>query len=258
MRPFHKITLLYLAYAAIWAIFHFTGSEASWWWLVAMTVIYVHLLVLGAIKIRWNFFLHSLHHNPSKPTEIALTFDDGPAKMTTEILDLLKVHNIEAGFFSIGKNARLHPEIVKRWDTEGHLIGNHSFHHGFNFDWKSARAMAAELEESNAVIQAITGRKPRLFRPPYGVTNPNVAKAVRQTGMTSIGWNVRSFDTTAKDPQQLLQRILSRLKGGDIILLHDSMGITCEILTPLIEAARQKGFTFVRVDKLLEIEPYAG
>ena len=75
--------------------------------------------------------------------------------------------------------------------------------------------------------------------------------------MVSIGWNIRSFDTTAKDPQQLLQRILGKLQGGDVILLHDSMEITHQILTQLIHQARQKGFTFVRLDQLLQIDAYA-
>lgn len=170
---------------------------------------------------------------------------------------MLQKENVPAGFFSIGKNARLHPETVKRWHEEGHLVGNHSYHHGFNFDWQSAAVMARELEDTNAVILEVTGKKPLLFRPPYGVTNPNLAKAVQRTGMISIGWNIRSFDTTAKDPEQLLQRILSRIKGGDVILLHDSMEITCQILTPLIHAAREKGFTFVRPDKLLGVNAYA-
>jgi peptidoglycan-N-acetylglucosamine deacetylase len=117
--------------------------------------------------------------------------------------------------------------------------------------------MLAEMNRTNDLIESITGKRPKLFRPPYGVTNPNVAKAVRLSGMHSIGWSIRSFDTTAKDPEALLQRILSQLTGGDIILLHDSMPITCKILTELIIRARQKGFTFVRVDKMLGLDAYA-
>jgi peptidoglycan/xylan/chitin deacetylase (PgdA/CDA1 family) len=256
MLPFHKISLLFIACVLVW-LGSFFMFDTSCWYLIVIVIVYIHLLVLGAVKIRWNFFLRSRHHNPDRPNEIALTFDDGPAAYTLKILDILQQNNVPAGFFTIGKNAGAQPETVKRWQAEGHVIGNHSYYHGFNFDWKSARAMADELNETNDTIQAITDLKPRLFRPPYGVTNPNLARAVRTAGMHSIGWSVRSFDTTANDPAQLLQRILSRLKGGDIILLHDSMAITCEILTPLIQATRQKGFTFVRVDHLLEIEAYA-
>jgi peptidoglycan/xylan/chitin deacetylase (PgdA/CDA1 family) len=256
LRPFQYISITFVAVVLSW-ILAYRQYSVSWWWLLAAVIIYLHLLVIGAIRIRWNFFLKSLHHNPAAHQQIALTFDDGPAAKTQAILDILKRENVQAGFFSIGKNARLYPETVKRWDDEGHLVGNHSYNHGFNFDWLPATKMAEELEQTNATILDIIGKKPLLFRPPYGVTNPNVAKAVKMTGMISIGWNIRSFDTTAKDPGQLLQRILGQMKGGDVILLHDSMDITCEILTPLIHAAREKGYTFVRPDRLLGIQAYA-
>lgn len=232
------------------------GMGLSWWWLLVPLIVYLHLLVLGAIFIRWNFYLLSFHKGRDRQ-RIALSFDDGPAAETAAILDILKVEKVPAAFFSIGKRAAGNPELVHRWAEEGHLIGNHSYEHGFNFDWKSAAAMAGELNATNTTIEDITGLRPLLFRPPYGVTNPNVAKAVKRTGMRSIGWTVRSFDTTARDPEQLLDRILAKLKGGDIVLLHDSMPLTREILTELICRARQKGFTFVRVDELLELEAYA-
>lgn len=229
----------------------------SVWWLIIAAVVYVHLLVFGAIKIRWNFFVRSLHNNPAAAQQLALTFDDGPAAQTHRILDVLKNEGVQAGFFTIGKNAAQHPDIVRRWDEDGHVIGNHSYTHGFNFDWQPVRIMCRELEQTNAIIREITGKTPRLFRPPYGVTNPNLAKAIQKTGMLSIGWSIRSFDTAAKDPDALLHRILSQVKGGDIILLHDNMDITCEILTTLIHAAREKGYTFVRPDRLLGINAYA-
>jgi peptidoglycan/xylan/chitin deacetylase (PgdA/CDA1 family) len=228
----------------------------SFWWLVLAAVVYLHLLVFGAIYMRMGFYMKSLYRGENKQW-IALSFDDGPARETEAILDILKEKEISAVFFSIGKNAAAHPEIVKRWDAEGHLIGNHSYEHGFNFDWKSAASMAEELRKTNETVRKITGKTPRLFRPPYGVTNPNVAGASKRVNMPSVGWTIRSYDTTAKDPAKLLERILGQLKGGDIILLHDSMTITREILTELIDGAREKGFTFVRADKLLGLEPYA-
>lgn len=255
MRPFHYISgLFFLLFSGI--VIGVSKFELSVWWLVAVVLIYIHLLVLGAIYIRWNFYLRSFSKGPDKYL-IALTFDDGPAAETEAILDILKEKNVEAAFFSIGKNADAHPDVVERWYKEGHLIGNHSYNHGFNFDWKSTAAMQRELKQTNKAISKITGKKPLLFRPPYGVTNPNLAGAVKRTRMHSIAWSVRSFDTTAKDPQQLMNRILGQLKGGDIILLHDSMAITRQILTELIDKAQQKGFTFVRVDKMLGLDAYA-
>lgn len=229
---------------------------ADWWLLLIPVIVYVHLLVLGAINIRWNFYVKSYNKGENK-RYVALTFDDGPATQTSIILDVLKKEEVHAAFFSIGKNAIANVETVKRWHNEGHLIGNHSYSHGFNFDWKSAKGMLTEINKTNETIYSIVGVKPLLFRPPYGVTNPNLARAIINSGMYSIGWNVRSFDTTARDKDVLLNKILRSLKGGDIILLHDSMPITADILTDLIIKAREKGFTFVRVDKLLGLQAYA-
>jgi len=248
LRPFHIVSFSFgvLLLLLLWAYFE---ELLSGWWFLAWFLAYTFPLVLGAIFIQWNFYLKS--YNRSAPSKLlALTFDDGPAKETAAILDILKNEKISAAFFCIGKHAAQHPGLVKRWHAEGHLTANHSYHHGFNFDWQSASKMADEIEETNRLLKEITGQKPKLFRPPYGVTNPNLARAVRITGMQSVGWNIRSFDTTANDPQQLLARILNKLQGGDIILLHDSMEITREILTQLIHSAQQKGFTFVRVDKM--------
>jgi peptidoglycan/xylan/chitin deacetylase (PgdA/CDA1 family) len=255
MRPYLYSGIVMIVIVALFGGLH-NQLHLSAWWLLVPAVVYVHLLVFGAIYIQWNFYLFSYCKGKDKK-QVALTFDDGPGTATAAILDILKAQNVPAAFFSIGKNAVANPALVKRWDDEGHLTGNHSYNHGFNFDWQTAGKMTQELTDTNEAIRAITGKTPRLFRPPYGVTNPNVAKAVKRSGMQSIGWNVRSFDTKAKNAQQLKQRILSRLQGGDIVLLHDSMDITREILTELITEARQKGFTFVRVDKLLAIPAYA-
>ncbi|PZF74170.1 polysaccharide deacetylase family protein [Taibaiella soli] len=246
-------TIFILLLIALDAGYFFAGF--SWGWIVALLVVYVHLLVLGSIYIRWNFYFKSYHSGKDKK-QIALTFDDGPAANTAAILDILKAQNVPAAFFSIGKNAAANPELVKRWQTEGHVIGNHSYNHGFNFDWQSAKTMQAEIVQTNNTIASVIGKKPKLFRPPYGVTNPNLAKAVHRSGMHSIGWSLRSFDTKAKDADLLLKKILSQLKGGDIILLHDSMDVTRQILTPLITEARKKGFIFARVDKMLDLEAY--
>lgn len=255
LRPFRFATIVFIAGLIGLDVMYLAGN-IDWWWILVWALLYLHLLVLGAIYIQWNFFLVS-YNKGANSNRIALTFDDGPATETNRILDVLKAHGVQATFFTIGKRAAANPDMVKRWHDEGHLIGNHSYLHGFNFDWKSTASMVAELQNTNETVHAIAGVTPRLFRPPYGVTNPNVANAVKRTGMYSIGWNVRSFDTKATDGRALINRIVSRLQGGDIILLHDSMPITAEILTDLIVQARQKGFTFARVDTLLGIEPYA-
>ena len=255
MRPFHYTRIVFLLLLlSLLAARRFYGLH--WAWALGLLFMYVSLLILGAIYIRWNFFLKSFNKGTNEKY-IALTFDDGPGQETAAILDILKMQNEPATFFCIGKNAVTNAEVLKRVDAEGHLVGNHSYNHGFNFDWQSANAMAAEMRKTNEVIATAIGKTPKLFRPPYGVTNPNLAKAVALTNMHSIGWSLRSFDTKAKNSQELLNSILDKLQGGDIVLLHDTKAITREILTDLIVNARKKGFTFVRIDKMLSIDAYA-
>ena len=255
MSPFRITNIIFVVLLVLLDV-AYLGGVVEWGWLLAAIIIYIVLLVLGAVNIQWNFYLRSFN-DADNNKQIAITFDDGPSANTIAILDVLKRHNVQAAFFTIGKNAVLHPGIVKRWHDEGHVIGNHSYYHGFNFDWKSSRKMVAEIEQTNELITSLIGKEPLLFRPPYGVTNPNLARAVKRTGMHSVGWNLRSFDTRAKTPQRLLSRLLGQLEGGDIVLLHDTMPITAQILTEFIVQAQKKGFTFARVDQLLDIDAYA-
>ncbi len=256
MTPFSIVRGIFVA-ALLPLLWLAWTDRISWIWVILLSVAWLSILVVGASRIGWNFFLRSHNTGPEASRQIALSFDDGPAACTDEILEILRLEAVPATFFAIGKRAIADPETLRRLDTEGHLIGNHSFTHSFHFDWKTPAAMLSELEQTNDVISAATGKRPLLFRPPYGVTNPALAKAVKRAGMESVGWSLRSFDTTASDPGILTQRILRRVRGGDVILLHDSMAVTARALTAIIQGCRQKGFTFVRLDELLRLEPYA-
>jgi peptidoglycan/xylan/chitin deacetylase (PgdA/CDA1 family) len=235
---------------------YFNGYSA--WWLLACILAFIIVLVLGSIYIRWNFYFRSVNKIPllnvkfdqekfsviNRGKEVALTFDDGPAEHTETVLDILKRENVKATFFVIGKNIANREILLKRMQAEGHSIGNHSFNHGFNFDWQSLAKMQEEIELTNQTIEAVTGTPVALFRPPYGVTNPNLAKALRNSNLKSIGWSLRSMDTVAKDKQQLLNKILTKVKAGDIILLHDRCAVTADILPELIAALKKRGFDF--------------
>lgn len=235
-------------------LLHITSS-ISLWWLLLIVLVYLSVVVYGVSNIRANFFIRS-QNRLNNTKQIALTFDDGPVANTNAILDVLKEQEVKATFFCIGKHIKESPEIISRIDKEGHLVGNHSYNHAAGFDWQSSVSMLKELEDTNSLIKRYINKTPKLFRPPYGVTNPNLAKAITRSGMTSVGWSVRSFDTVIKDEDKLTERILGHIEGGDIILLHDTMSITREILTKLIVKAREKGFIFVSLDEALGLKAY--
>lgn len=253
-RPIFYSTVVFLLLALVVCYLVYKGWGSAWW-MVLVAILYLSLLIIGATKIQWNFYIKSIHKGNDN-RQVALSFDDGPATHTATILTILKEHQVPAAFFCIGERASKHPEIVKQWDEEGHLIGNHSYHHGFNFDWQSTAKMQEEISRANKYIATIIGKTPTFFRPPYGVTNPNLSQAILNTHMHSIGWSIRSYDTTAKNEQQLLARILKQVTGGDIILLHDSMEITAKILPHLITQLRNKGFSFARLDTLIALPAY--
>ena len=189
---------------------------------------------------------------------IALTFDDGPDERNTPlVLDALARAGVQATFFLIGERAAAHPELVRRIVREGHSIGNHTFTHSGRFPFRSRRTVRTELEETRSTLERITGLRTRLFRPPFGVTNPRIAAAVRDGGYDTIGWSIRPFDTRKGVPRgRLLRRILARLHPGAVILLHDPIDGAEHLVETLIADAYQNGYRFETVDRLFHLSAY--
>lgn len=235
------------------------------WWLQApaysyalLLFVYTLVLVIGSYRVDSQFYMRVLCDGQTGKNLMALSFDDGPhPEHTAAILDILKVKQVPAAFFCIGKNIPGQEALLQRMVAEGHLVGNHSYGHQALFDLYPAARMEQDLQQMNALVESVVQLRPRLFRPPYGVTNPNLATAVRKTGMTPVGWNIRSLDTVAKDGPALLDRIRRRFRKDGIILLHDTMAITRQILPELIDTARREGYEFVRPDLIINVQPYA-
>ncbi|PWT73253.1 MAG: polysaccharide deacetylase family protein [Bacteroidetes bacterium] len=219
---------------------------------------YILVLVYGSCFIGSGFYLPVICDAKTEKKHIALSFDDGPdAEFTPAILDILKKNEVEAAFFLIGKRLEDHPSISQLIDAQGHIIGNHSYSHDAWFDLYSSKKMKEDLKRVNDLVKQLTGKYPQLFRPPYGVTNPNLAKAVKDGEYISIGWNIRSFDTVIHNKEKLLRRILNDLKPGAIILLHDTSPTMVSILPDLINQIKSHGFELIRLDKMLNLQAYA-
>ncbi len=229
------------------------------WLLVAgilLLIVCVALFVLGAIYIQWNFYFFSHSHGGRDVPTVAITFDDGTdGKTTPEILAVLEKYNIKATFFCIGERIVKNPEVFKSIAAKGHIVGNHSYNHSFWFDLYSYNRMADEILKTDEIIFEFTGKKPKLFRPPYGVTNPMLKKALKITGHHSIAWSLRSFDTV-KNPENVLRKVNSKLRNGDIILFHDTVPQTSGIVEKFILETHKSGKKFVSLDELINIQPY--
>ena len=231
--------------------------EVSVWWYVLLVVIYVAVTAYGSIVMSMQYFVRSLHRSNENRDCISITFDDGPVHgMTVKVLDILKARSVVGTFFCIGKRVEQNPELVKRIHEEGHLIGNHSYTHSRTFDLLPASSVVRELKMTNESIRNCIGLVPRFFRPPYGVTNPMIGKAIRNSHFKVIGWSVRSFDTLIKDKSKLYNRVTRKLKGGDIVLFHDYCDSTIAMLPEFLDFVEKRGLKIVRVDELVKEKAY--
>lgn len=218
---------------------------------------YLGVLAYGSYFIQSGFYIKALCKGDAATKQIAITFDDGPnAAFTPRLLDLLYSEKTPATFFLIGKNIAGNEPLLDRMMKEGHVVANHSYEHSYWYSLNNGQDMLKDLQRCDEAIYKVTGKTPALFRPPYGVTNPMVAKMVKNGNYHCIGWSIRSFDTQAKNAEQLLQKSLKGLSNGDIILFHDWGAHTIGILSAFIKEARHRGYTLVTADKLLGIQPY--
>lgn len=219
-------------------------------WLVILTG-YAAYLAYGASVISSGVFISATCHGDRSKKQVALTFDDGPDPVSTpEVLSILKSAGIKAAFFVIGEKIVRYPGLAYRLHENGHLIGNHSLSHSAFFPLKPAGKIRKELLATRALIGKITGNGDLCFRPPFGVTNPLIARALKGLNYRVVGWSIRSFDLSRRRPEVIANRILSKLRGGDIILLHDASDRIVPVLGRLLEGLREQGWEIVRLDRL--------
>ncbi len=245
----HKLVTAFFA-ISIGLVFIFCklGTPCFYWLQIVLLFLYLSIEFAGAYFIGLNFHLTSLNNLSKTENKIALTFDDGPCNpQTQKVLDTLKRHNVKATFFVIGKNISGNESIVKQMLADGHSIGSHSYSHHFWIDMWGKKKLEEDIKQSLEAIKNCTGQEVKLFRPPYGVTTPNFAYVLKNLNLQSVGWNVRSYDTSSPDINKILARVLQQTKGGSIILLHDRLDYAPDLLDKLIPALKEKKFEFVTI-----------
>ena len=205
----------------------------------------------GSSIISSGYHLNAICHGDRSKKAVAITFDDGPHLVTPSVLDILKKFNAKAAFFCIGKNIEQHPDIMNRIVAEGHTVGNHSYSHTRGFDFYQKERVIEELKKTDVLLQKFTGFENKLFRPPYGVTNPSIRRAIKETGHKVIGWNIRSLDTVITDRNALVKRIKKRISPGGIVLLHDTSPHSAEALEELLKFLADNNYRVVPLEELL-------
>lgn len=180
--------------------------------------------------------------------KIAITFDDGPhPSYTAQLLDSLKERGIHATFFVTGEHAEANPEIIKRMQEEGHLIGNHTYSH-IQLTEKNREIFREELIRTNEIIEEITGEEVQYVRPPYGSWDKSFEK---ELNMFPVLWNVDPLDWCSKNVACITRKIVSKAEENDIILMHDYYETSVTAALRAIDELMEEGYTFVTVEEIL-------
>ena len=259
MLNYRNTNIFFIALLVVLITVHVNLGLPAFVYLIYLFLFITYSLIVfwGCYYIGSGFFIRIVCKAATDKKQVAISFDDGPAiNHTPGIRRILKAENVKAAFFCIGKRIAGNEEILRQIKEDGHIIGNHSYSHHFWFDMYSSKKMIADLQQMDAEVKRAVGVKPTLFRPPYGVTNPNVKKAIVRGGYTPIGWSVRSMDTVTKDKQQLLDKINRAIAPGAVFLFHDTCASTLEVLPEFIQEVKKRGYEIVPLDKLLHLRPY--
>jgi peptidoglycan/xylan/chitin deacetylase (PgdA/CDA1 family) len=193
---------------------------------------------------------------------VAITFDDGPdAPYTLDVAHTLDRYGAKGTFFTVGKALEARPDVSRSLLDDGHLLGNHSYHHDA---WSWLNPRYPELDATQSAFARTLGVCPAMFRPPHGTHTPFMAHAVSNDGMRMVTWDVSAGDWATGDAQLVAKRVLDKVNPGSIILLHDGLdgnpgadrSVVVEALPIILDGLRERGLRAVRLDELLGTPAY--
>ena len=200
-------------------------------------------LVLSTVYPQSPVFGRARHCFPTAHKQVFLTIDDGPCADTPEVLELLAAHNTKALFFLIGERAAAHPEWVQRIVAEGHQIGNHTYTHpAYTFWAYSPSRQRRELSRCQQTLAALMGYVPVWFRAPAGLRNPFCNAIAHECGLHVLGWQARGFDGVACNVENVVRRLRKNLMPGAILLVHQGMPQSVEVLRQTLKMLKQDGW----------------
>lgn len=192
------------------------------------------------------------------PACVALTFDDGPRRGTTDrLLDGLRQRGASATFFLVGSGIAGNEDLVRRMKAEGHQVGNHTWSHVRLQDADPA-TISRELQATDALLQELLGEGSYWLRPPYGLMSPGTEKLIP---VPMVKWSVDPRDWESRNTEQVVRAVLSAVKPNSIILLHDIYETSVDAALRIVDTLQQAGYQFVTVRELLAINgvtPEAG
>ncbi|MEO7720159.1 MAG: polysaccharide deacetylase family protein [Capsulimonas sp.] len=230
-------------------LFNLPASGAPYHWVGLCVTLLLTTCFLFIFIAPWRWGLPILTHLPNHDNQVALTFDDGPSPDTTpRILAALAAAGAHSTFFVLGEQARRHPDLIRRISAEGHILALHGDTHRAMV-LMSVYAITREIQATQEAIAAACpgAAPPTLLRPPYGFKSPILLTAARKLGIKLVMWSLDPADYERTDPNKIAAAVLSRIKPGDIILLHDGAGrtATADALPAILSCLQDRGFQFV-------------
>lgn len=186
---------------------------------------------------------------------IYLTFDSGYENgCTAQILDTLKKHNVKAAFFLVGNYIEQNGELVRRMVSEGHIVGNHTYHHWDMSKISEEETFRAELESLEALYEQTTGEKlEKFYRPPQGIYSEENLKMAQEMGYHTVFWSLAYVDWLNDDQptsEQAFSKLIPRIHNGAVVLLHSTSQTNAEILDELLTRWEELGYRFASLHEL--------
>ena len=184
-------------------------------------ILFVLSCLLAPLLSGFSYFLPITTHGRRQGQAVAVTIDDGPdPDFTPQVLEVLASHGVPATFFLVGAKAEAHPQLVAAILAGGHTIGNHSQHHLPFLMLQGQAVLRREIDQAQAVFRTF-GIRPLAFRPPVGITSPALWRLLLERGMHCVNFSCRAVDFGNRRCGQLASKLLGKVRGGDILLLHD-------------------------------------
>jgi peptidoglycan/xylan/chitin deacetylase (PgdA/CDA1 family) len=193
--------------------------------------------------------IHIMETDYTRPI-IALTFDDGPGRLTARILDIVEKYNVRVTFCVVGRNIKGREALLKRAVENDNEIIGHSWNHQ-NMNGITAAEIKKQITDTHEAIEAAVGEMPAIFRPPYGRANGKVRNAAKELGFSLITWSVDTRDWERITADEIVQNILKTVKDGSLILCHELHESTVEAIDLVIPILIEQGYQFVTVSELL-------
>lgn len=188
---------------------------------------------------------------------VSISFDASwGADKTIPILDILDQYNVKTTFFLVGGWVDKYPDMLKEIVARGHEIGNHSDTHA-HMNQLNEQSIRKELQDMSAKVEALTGIRPSLFRPPYGEYNDKVISVARAEGYEAVQWSIDSLDWKDRGTQDIIKQCTHRVDNGDIVLFHNDSKDIVNALPTVIQHYQSLGYSIIPVSEILLDSPYS-